>query len=147
MAYTTATVSRNEPLPDGRARVFVMFTGDAGEPQMERDIYIDGSTTGASLKQWAIDLATSLNSARTIAKAPTLQIGQSISLVPPAPVVPPAPPAPTAKELFMADVMLLRHMNNAVSLGVLPANNSSYTTQKTNVATALTNNPAWIDIF
>jgi hypothetical protein len=124
-----------------------MFTGDAGEPQMERDIYIDGGTTAASLKQWAIDVATALNSARTIAKAPTLQIGQSISLVPPAPVVPPAPPAPTAKDLFIVDVRLLQHMANAIALGAMLSTNTSYTTQKTKVATALTSNPTWIDVF
>ena len=141
MAYTTATIKRNEPLPDGRARIFVEFTGNAGEPALERDIYIDGGTTGASLKAWVIDVATTLNSARNLTRSAALQVGQSVDLTPA------AVPSPSAKDVFRDDVRLLRQMTNAITLGVKTSADADVVAQKATVVTKLTANPTWIDAF
>lgn len=141
MAYNLATITKNEPLPEGRIRLFVSFSGNAGEPPVERDIYLDGSTTALSLKQWAIGQAAALNSARNIGRAAGLQPGQAVDLT--AIVT----PAPTAKETFISDVTLLSQMDRAVKLTVKTTADSDYTAQLTKVKNALSSNPGWIDAF
>lgn len=88
MAYDTATITRNEALPDGRAQLTVAFTGPGGEPTVTRDVYIDAGTTTLSLKRWAIGIIDGLNSARTVMQLPALQVGQVIDVS--AIVIPPS---------------------------------------------------------
>jgi len=88
VAYETGTIIGNEPLPDGRARLTVNFTGPSGEPPVPREVYIDGGTTPLSLKQWAVGVMNGLNSARTLMLLPALQVSESMDLS--AIVIPPS---------------------------------------------------------
>lgn len=139
--YNTATVVKNEPLPDGRTRLFVSFTGNAGETPVMRDIYIGGGTTVAMLKRWVIEQANDLNGTRSLGTSAGLQVGQVLDLTPVSPL------APTAKENFAADIRLLQQMANAIALGIKTAADADYVAQKTKVQTALNSNPSWINAF
>lgn len=141
MSYTTATITKNEPLPDGRARIFVQFSGDAGEVVVERDIYVDGSTTVQGLKAWAIGQRDNLNNQKNVAKLAALQPGQSVDLS----AI--TPPAKTAKENFRDDVRLLDQMTRAITLGAKTAQDSDYVAQLDKVKAALGTNPSWVDSF
>ena len=95
MAYTTATLkSKDVPFPDGRVRILITFTGNAGEPPIDRDLIVDESTTVASLRRWAYDEAGRLGSRKTIIDL--LTPGAAITLT-----APPAPPAPTAEQVWL----------------------------------------------
>ena len=142
MAYNTATITANEPLPnEAGARIFVQFTGNAGEPVVNKDLIVDGGTTAQSLRLWAANQTAALNNIRPFRQLGALQPGQTIN------TSFPAPPALTAKEIFAANVRRLRQMTNAISLGVKANDAADYTTLKTSVTSDLAANPTWIDVL
>jgi hypothetical protein len=132
MAYTTATVISKDPATqDGRVHIVVAFTGDAGEPTVQRDYVLDADTTVPALRTWVRDTIALLAGRKTIAAA--LTVGQ---------VIPPAPgdPAPTAAELarrqYFANVGRLIHMQELVSAGGMLATNAEFTALQTTVKNA-----------
>lgn len=114
-AFVTATILQNEPLPDGRFKLTVRFTGNAGEPPIVREVYLDGGSTGIWLRQWAIDQAAALNSVRTLGRGAALQVGQTVDLT----AI--TSPAPTAKQTWFADLSRLRALQVAIAAGAAPA--------------------------
>jgi hypothetical protein len=101
MAYTTATLkSKDQPFADGRVRIIITFTGNAGEPSIDRDFILNAETTGLELRRWAINEAAGLLARKTIVDS--LTIGQSINLTPI------APPVPTAREIWEGKANRLR---------------------------------------
>lgn len=92
--YGTATVMVNEPRGNGLHRLVVRFTGNAGEPAVDRETVITGTTTLNQLRQWAIDQISDIQAARTLAGNANVQVGQSINLTP----IP--PPSKTAQEIW-----------------------------------------------
>ena len=141
MAYNAATITKNEPLPEGRFRVWASFTGNAGEPPIERDLYVDSSTTATSFRQWATAQRDALNASRIIGQLAALQIGQSINLA----AIP--PPTPTARDNFATDLQLLQRMDRAIKLNIKTTADADYIAQVASIKTSLTANPGWIDAF
>lgn len=94
MAYTTATVIQEDPpLPDGRVHLVIQFTGNAGEPPINRDYYLDTDTTALDGRIWVAAEKARLNNRKTLAD--TISVGTVIP-------DPPAPPGPTAFETWRA---------------------------------------------
>jgi len=115
MAYNTAKIKDILP-PDttmGRIGVLVSFTGNAGEPEIVQEYWVDGSLSAAQLQAQVAAKAATLNSVETIRQG--LTIGQTVS------IVPPASPAPTAADTYAANINTMRQMNNAIALGVKTA--------------------------
>lgn len=82
MAYTTATLTQKDPPgADGRTRIIVTFTGNAGEPAVLREHYVDNDTL-ADLKAWARTEAATLLGRKSIADL--LNVGAALDLTPPA---------------------------------------------------------------
>jgi hypothetical protein len=81
-AYNTATVKTNEPNRDGTYRLVATFTGNAGEPAVDREITVSAGTTLTVLRQWAINIAAELNGTRTVATNAAVQPGQTVNLTP-----------------------------------------------------------------
>lgn len=95
MAYILATlVQKDPPGSDGRVRIIVEFTGDAGEPPRRRERYIENETL-AELKTWARNEAIGLFGKKALADA--LVVGATVNLTPP---TPPTPPVPTAAQVW-----------------------------------------------
>ena len=90
MAYNAATITANEPLPEGKVNLRVRFTGNAGETSRDRQLTLDGSTTLLSLRQWAISQVAELDAARAAGQLATFQVGQTINLAAIAPLTVPA---------------------------------------------------------
>lgn len=139
MAYDLATISKNEPLPNGGILLTVRFTGPGAEVPVERTINLGRDTTAQSVKQWAQDQVAELNSQRTLGQVAGLQVAQTINLT----AI--SPPAPTAKQLFAIEVQKLRQMQNATALGMTGP--FDLAAQKASVQTTLTANPSFIDVF
>lgn len=109
MAYNVATLVQKDPVgSDQRVHVVIEFTGNAGEPTVRRDYYLDGDTTAISLRRWAIAEAGKLASRKTLAD--NLTVGQSINLTPI------AESQPTAKELWLREHARLGGLVNGVTL-------------------------------
>jgi hypothetical protein len=100
MAYTTVTVLRNDPLPDGRPgrHLQLQFTGNAGEPAKTREVDVTSQTQA---KAFAADVQAQLNAALTAGTDVTLQPNQVID------TTPAASPGPTATEQWLADAQRL----------------------------------------
>jgi len=78
MAYNAATITQiDPPVADGRVHVVVAFTGNAGEPAMKRETYVDEST---DLDEWARQETQRLNQRRVTAAK--LSVGQVLDLAP-----------------------------------------------------------------
>lgn len=115
--YTTATIISNDAQEDGRAVLKVRFSGNAGEPAVDRSIVIDGNTTALSLRQWAIAQRDALNGARTLSRAAALQPGQTVDLT-----ALPGQTPPTQAELDKrAWQEKANRLANLEALGPLPA--------------------------
>lgn len=94
MPYTTATVSSVDPVADdGSRHVVVTFTGDAGEPAVQRDYALDENFTTQSVRQWVFGVLARLNGRKSTAGSVTN--GQIIP-----PLAPPAAPAQTAAQIW-----------------------------------------------
>lgn len=97
MAYNVATlVQKDPPSEDRRVRIVVEFTGNAGEPVVRREYYVNASDTTQTIRRWCIEQARNLGDVKTVADA--LTVGQSINLTPI------NPPTPTAEEVWRAKV-------------------------------------------
>src|SRR5262245_13367177 len=114
MSYTTATVLANLQ-DDGASILRVRFTGDAGEPPVDRNLTISGTATLQTLRGWAIGIKDDLNGARSLARARRLAVGQTVNL---AAIT---PPAATAKEAWFSDWRRLERVQRAIASGVAPA--------------------------
>lgn len=116
--YNTATIIQkdNQQPGDYRTRIVVRFTCNAGEPDVERERWVDGDTTAASLRQWAREEAVRLTGRKTIAD--NLTVGQSIVLT--------APAGPTlaeqTKAAWFASYQRLLRVEEAVAKGILSTN-------------------------
>jgi hypothetical protein len=115
MAYTTATIRNNDPIAGqpGKYRLVVTFTGNAGEPAVDRETVIDGSTTAASLRNWAFNQAADLDPARSLATNPALAVGQVVALTQQ------SAPAVTAFQAWQQKVQRLIRVQAAVDAGVV----------------------------
>lgn len=98
-AYNTATVISNELKEDGRTRLVFRFTGNAGEPGVTREYFVNSGSTATVLRNWVDSILGDLNLMRSAATLPALQVGQ---IVPP--LAPTAPAAPTAKQIWLNKV-------------------------------------------
>ena len=97
MAYNTATlIQKDPPNDDRRVRIVVQFSGNAGEPTVRREYYVGPSDTLQSIRQWAINQASSMGSVKTVAD--NLTEGMSVNLTPI------AAPAPTAQQVWQSKV-------------------------------------------
>ena len=100
MAYSVATLVQKDPAgADGRVRIVVAFSGDAGEPPMRRERYV-GAETLADLQAWARAEAAAHGGRKSIADSLTL--GATFDLTPP------APRAPTAAEVWLSKASRLQ---------------------------------------
>ena len=109
-AYNSATVVSNELKEDGRTRLVFRFTGNAGEPSVIREYFVNASSTATVLRNWVDGIINELNLMRSAATLPALQIGQTVT-----PLAPTAPAAPTAKQIWLGKV---DRYNRFVGLGL-----------------------------
>jgi hypothetical protein len=118
MAYTTATIIQKDPPgTDARVHLVVEFTGDAGEPAVRRDYYVDTDSTALAGRLWAIGEMARLNNRKTIAD----------NITPPQVINtnPPAPPVPTAFETWRGNVNRLVLLNQMIAAGMNSATAAS----------------------
>lgn len=95
-----AQVLRYEQDPNGSARLILRFTGNAGEPIVDRVYPITGSSTLPGLRNWINLTVTELNLARTAGTAPQVAPGTVLNgLVP-------SPATPTAKSVWRDKIRL-----------------------------------------
>lgn len=98
-AYNSATVISNELKDDGRTRLVFRITGNAGEPAVTREYFVNSSSTATTLRNWVDSTLNELNLMRTVATLPALQTDQVVT-----PLAPTAPAAPTAKQIWLNKV-------------------------------------------
>jgi hypothetical protein len=131
MAYTTATiVKKDAPTQEGRVHLVIEFTGDAGEPPVQRDYVLDSDSTVPAIRTWVRDTITMLAGRKSIASNPSVAVGQ---VIPPAA----ADPAPTAgqlaQQLYFSDAARLVHMKQLVDAGGMLASNTEFVALQTSV--------------
>lgn len=85
-----ATVLRYEQDGNGAARLIMRFTGNAGEPIVDRPYHVGPTSSFSGLRNWVNTTVTELNLSRTAGTAPQVAAGQVINGLAPA-VVPPTP--------------------------------------------------------
>lgn len=124
--YTTATLTDILP-PDmavGRIKVLVTHTGNAGEPPILQELWIDGSLTAAQLQAQVAAKCATLNSVVTVRNQITK--GQTVSTV----VVAATPPtqAQLDQMKFFSDLAKLQQFQTLITLKVLTGSESEYTT-------------------
>ena len=95
-----AMVLRYEQDQNGAARLWMRFTGNAGEPVVDRPYPVSASSTLPLLREWVHQVVTELNLARTAGTAPQVAPGQVLTGL--TPVAPP----PTAKSVWRAKVQI-----------------------------------------
>lgn len=93
-AYMNPVIERNELQPNGMVRLFLLFHGDAGEPDVRAELLVRPGMTVAQGRNWVDNKLTELDAARTAANAAQLQPGQIIPRLARVPV------ALTAKEVW-----------------------------------------------
>ena len=93
-AYQNPVIERNELQPNGMAKLFLLFSGNAGEPDVRAELLVRPGMTFQQGRHWVDDKLTELDAAKTAASAAQLQPGQTISRLSRPPVV------PTAKEVW-----------------------------------------------
>lgn len=93
-AYQNPTVISNDPIAGGFSRIGLLFTGNAGEPQVRKEFIINETTTATSFRNWVDDTIRQLDGLRTAATLPALQVGQTV------PRLVRAAPVPTAKRIW-----------------------------------------------
>lgn len=98
-SYTTGAVFSNEPQANGSTRLVFRFTGDAGEPAVTREYFINASSTATVLRNWVYSTLAELNLMRTASTLPALQVGQTVP-----PLAPAGAAAPTAKQVWLNKV-------------------------------------------
>lgn len=114
MAYQNPTVTASPtPTGNGSWRIQLTFTGNAGEEPQSRWFDLQPGQDTNELRYWVGEEKARLDSAKTLANAPAVAVGQTIT-----PQARPAKPAPTAVE---AALILARRVQRAESLGAIPA--------------------------
>lgn len=63
---------------DGGITALLEFTGDAGEPTVQKKFTVQPGTTKQSFREWVGDTIAELNKLSTIRKIPEIQIGQIV---------------------------------------------------------------------
>lgn len=96
----SATVLRYEQDQNGAARLIMRFTGNAGEPIVDRPYHIAANSTVALLQQWVRGVVTELNLARTAGTHPSVVSGTVIT------GAAASAPAPTARSVWKAKVQM-----------------------------------------
>lgn len=94
--YQNPTVVSNDPIAEGDSRIRLQFTGNAGEPTVQRILIIPDGATNQSIRNMVDQLIDQLDRKRTAATMPILQVGNTINRLA---VV---PPVPTAKQIWQA---------------------------------------------
>lgn len=112
-AYLNPTVVSNDQIDGGFSRIGLMFTGNAGEPQVRKDFVITDTTTATSFRNWVDETIRQLDGLRTAATLPSLQVGQVI------PRLARTTPAPTAKQVWQAKLHAYMEVKDA---GITAAN-------------------------
>lgn len=126
--YTTATVISNELQNDGKTRIVVSFSGDAGEPIVLREYFIPSNGTMKLARQWTYTTLVELNTMRTASTLPGLQVGQIINPLNPS-------IAPTAMEVWFGKYRQYLSMKIAVDSGILLSTNTEFVNLKNDVIT------------
>jgi hypothetical protein len=134
MAYTTATIVSKDPATqEGRVHLVIAFTGDAGEPPVQRDFVLDADSTFVGLRTFVRDTIAALTNRKAITSDARLVVGQTI---PPAA----ADPAPTAPQIalqqYFSDAARLVHMKQLIDAGGMLASNTEYVALQTSVKNA-----------
>ena len=94
--YQNPTVISNDPIAEGDSRIRLQFTGNAGEPTVQRILIIPDGATNQSIRNMVDQIIDQLDRKRTAATMPILQVGNTINRLA---VV---PPVPTAKQAWQA---------------------------------------------
>lgn len=106
MAYDRVRIKQKDsPLSDGRTRFVFAFLGNAGEAEVDRERYIDGSTTVEELEKWRYVEAQRISARKSLADS--MSEGQILS------ISEPTPPPLTPKQAWDA---LARRVSTAESL-------------------------------
>lgn len=101
MAYQNPTVvAAPRPSGNGGWIVTLRFTGNAGEEDVSRDLPINAGQDANEIAYRVAEIKAELDSAKTLAAAPALAIGQTI-----APLTRPTPAGPTAEQIQAQRVM------------------------------------------
>ena len=112
----SATVLGYEQDQNGSARLRMRFTGNAGEPIVDRYFSVGGSSPAeafSKLQQWIRSVVTELNLARTAGTHPSVSAGTVISgAAAPAPVV-------TPRALWRSKVLLYVELSSQGFTGAL----------------------------
>ena len=94
-AYQNPTVLENNRQADGGGVILFEFTGNAGEPTVQRRFVVQPNATVTSLRNWVDDTIAELNLLQTARTLPSLQPGQTVTRL--ARTTPP----PTAKQVWL----------------------------------------------
>lgn len=89
-AYQNPTIVSNERQPNGTVLILFRFTGNAGEPIVERGYVVSAGTTAPGIRNWVDDTIKELDLVRTAENLPALQPGQTITRLARTPDVTPA---------------------------------------------------------
>ena len=94
-AYQNPTVLENNRQADDEGVILFEFTGNAGEPTVQRRFVVQPNATVTSLRNWVDDTIAELNLLQTARTLPSLQPGQTVTRL--ARTTPP----PTAKQVWL----------------------------------------------
>ena len=93
-AYQNPTVISNDPIANGFFRLGLLFSGNAGEPDVRKEFIVNETTTAVSFRNWVDETIKQLDNLRTAATLPALQVGQTV------PRLARVAPVPTAKQIW-----------------------------------------------
>ena len=94
-AYQNPTVLENNRQADGGGVILFEFTGNAGEPTVQRRFVVQPNATVTSLRNWVDDTIAELNLLQTARTLPSLQPGQTVTRLAR------TTPTPTAKQVWL----------------------------------------------
>lgn len=77
-AYQDPVVESVQKEPNGLVRINVLFSGNAGEPDVRMPFIIRPGMVYRDIRVWAKEIIDDLDNVRTIATAPEIQAGQTI---------------------------------------------------------------------
>lgn len=93
-AYQNPTVVSNQRQSNGSVVVTFAFSGNAGEPIINRQYVVTGTTTAPAVRNWVAKMIDELDLLRTAETLPALQQGQIV------PRLNPTVSAPTAQQVW-----------------------------------------------
>lgn len=113
-AYQNPTIIANNRTEDGTVKLTFRFTGNAGEPDVQRVFSVGPATTLTILRNWVDATINELDLMRTASTAPQVQVGQTITRL--APVA----PTPSAKDVWQQNVANYRQFcTNSFTGGIV----------------------------